>query len=175
MAEGIAAEGIRLIRRYLPRAVADGRDIEARSQMLVASTMGATAFQRGLGAMHALAHPLGAVYDLHHGALNAILMPYVLQANRVMISSLLERLCMYIGIDDPSFENFLDWILGLRHDIGIPESLMKVGVDLSRTQEIGQMAFKDPSSLTNPILFSSSEYESIYQDAILGNIDFLSQ
>ncbi|MBO67124.1 MAG: alcohol dehydrogenase [Acidiferrobacteraceae bacterium] len=172
MSDGIAAEGIRLIRIYLQRAVVDGQDVEARSMMLVASTMGATAFQKGLGAMHALAHPIGAIYDLHHGTLNAILMPYVLQANREKISSILERLGMYVGIDHSSFEKFLHWILKLRHDIGIPETLMNLGIDLSRTKEIGEMAFRDPSSLTNPILFSSSDYESIFRNSILGNLDF---
>ena len=96
MAEGIAVEGIRRIREYLPRVVVDGSDIEARTQMLVASTMGATAFQRGLGAMHALAHPLGALYDAHHGTLNAVLMPYVLEANRSVIASAIGRLLLHV-------------------------------------------------------------------------------
>tara|TARA_B100000686_G_scaffold72210_1_gene77962 strand:- start:31966 stop:33132 length:1167 start_codon:yes stop_codon:yes gene_type:complete len=172
MAEGIAAEGVRLIRNYLQRAVEDGQDIEARSQMLVASTMGATAFQRGLGAMHALAHPIGAIYDLHHGTLNAILMPYVLQANRSKISHQIEQLSMYIGIDDPSFNKFLDWILALRINIGIPDTLMKVGIDLSRVEEISQQAFRDPSASTNPIAFTSNDYETILRNAIHGDLAF---
>ncbi len=98
MAEGVALQGMRLIHDYLPQAVANGSDLEARLHMLVASTMGATAFQRGLGAMHALAHPLGALYDCHHGLLNAILMPYVLEANRTAIERPLSRLGRYLGL-----------------------------------------------------------------------------
>ena len=107
MAEGIALEGIRLVKAYLPRACESGGDIRARTQMLVASCMGATAFQRGLGATHALAHPLGAVYDKHHGLLNAILLPYVLLANRTAIGDVVERCARYLGLDDPGVRQLL--------------------------------------------------------------------
>tara|TARA_Y100000814_G_C11989003_1_gene284389 strand:+ start:14 stop:388 length:375 start_codon:yes stop_codon:yes gene_type:complete len=122
--------------------------------------------------MHALAHPIGAIYDLHHGTLNAILMPYVLQANRSKISHQIEQLSMYIGIDDPSFNKFLDWILALRINIGIPDTLMKVGIDLSRVEEISQQAFRDPSASTNPIAFTSNDYETILRNAIHGDLAF---
>ncbi|GIT49489.1 MAG: hypothetical protein Ct9H300mP14_14170 [Gammaproteobacteria bacterium] len=98
---------------FFPRAVQDGADIEARTQMLVSSSMGATSFQRGLGAIHALAHPLGALYDAHHGTLNAVLMPYVLKANRPAIESRIERLGRYIGLSDTGFDSFMDWVLSL--------------------------------------------------------------
>lgn len=169
MAEGIAIEGIRLVKTYLPRAVADGTDIEARRQMLVASCMGATAFQRGLGAMHALAHPLGALYDAHHGTLNAILMPYVLLANKDAIEEPVTRLARYLDLT-PSFDGFLEWVLSLRGEVGIPERLSEINIDDSRVEELGQMAVADPSSGTNPIQFSEAAYSQIAARAIHGEL-----
>ncbi len=171
MAEGIAVEGIRRIRECLPRVVVDGADIEARTQMLVASTMGATAFQRGLGAMHALAHPLGALYDAHHGTLNAVLMPYVLEANRSVISSSIGRLAQYIGLESSTFEGFLGWVLKLRHEIGIPENLAALEIGDEDAQRIGQMAFEDPSASTNPIPLAPSDYRTIFRNAVRGHMN----
>ena len=171
MAEGIAVEGIRRIREYLPRVVVDGSDIEARTQMLVASTMGATAFQRGLGAMHALAHPLGALYDAHHGTLNAVLMPYVLEANRSVITSAIRRLAQYIGLEPSTFEGFLDWVLKLRREIGIPEDLAALEIGDEEAQRIGQMAFEDPSASTNPIPLTPGDYETIFRNAVRGHMN----
>ena len=170
MAEGIASEGIRLVREYLPTAVADGTNLEARTQMLVASTSGATAFQRGLGAMHALSHPLGALYNAHHGTLNAVLMPYVLVENRKVIEERITRLARSIGIADPGFTSFLDWVLELRETLNIPSTLEALGIDDSRAEKIGTMAEVDPSSGTNPILFSADEYRSIFLKALKGNL-----
>ena len=169
MAEGIAVEGIRLIREYLPTAVADGANIEARTQMLVASSMGATAFQRGLGAMHALAHPLGAVYDAHHGTLNAILMPYVLKANRSVIEKPIARLSRYLGLQE-GFDPFLDWVMELRESIDIPHTLQDIGIDDQRIGEIGEMAVVDPSAGTNPIQFDAAAYSEIAAKAVSGNL-----
>jgi len=171
MAEGIAAEGIRLIKNYLPRAVTNGSDIEARTQMLVASTMGATAFQRGLGSMHALAHPLGALYDAHHGTLNAILMPYVLEANREVITPTIRRLAHYLGLENSTFDRFLAWILELRSEIGIPDSLSAIGIDAQQAEKISMMAVEDPSAVTNPIVFSAHEYRKIFGNAVAGILD----
>ena len=120
MAAGIALEGMRIIKEYLPQAVADGADLQARQQMLVASSMGATAFQRGLGAMHALAHPLGALYDAHHGMLNAILMPYVLKANQHAVAPRLQALARYLALPDDNPGAVLDWVLALRETVGTP-------------------------------------------------------
>ena len=170
MAEGIATEGIRLVREYLPTAVADGTNLEARTQMLVASTLGATAFQRGLGAMHALSHPLGALYNAHHGTLNAVLMPYVLVENRKVIEERITRLARSIGIADPGFPSFLDWVLELRETLNIPATLGALGIDDSQAEKIGTMAEVDPSSGTNPILFSADEYRSIFLKALKGNL-----
>ena len=170
MAEGIAAEGIRLVREYLPRAVRDGADIEARTQMLVASSMGATSFQRGLGAIHALAHPLGALYDAHHGTLNAVLMPYVLKANRSAVESRIERLGRYIGLDDTGFDSFMDWVLSLRAEINIPSTLSELGIDDQQSHRIGQMAVQDPSAGTNPITYSAEDYERLFLSALTGQL-----
>ncbi len=167
MAEGIAIEGIRLIKEYLPTAVIHGDDIEARTQMIVASSMGATAFQRGLGGMHALAHPLGAVYDAHHGMLNAVLMPYVLKANYSKIKQPIERLARYLDLD-PSFDAFLDWVLELRKDIGIHSTLSAIIPDETRLAEIGQMAVDDPSAGTNPIQHDAAAYTDIARNAYSG-------
>jgi alcohol dehydrogenase class IV len=169
MAEGIAIEGIRLIKEYLPVAVADGSNIEARTQMIVASSMGATAFQRGLGGMHALAHPLGATYDAHHGMLNAILMPYVLKANQSAIDSRIGRLARYLELE-PDFDAFLNWVLSLREEISIPHALSAIIPEESRLSEIGEMAVADPSAGTNPILHDSNTYAEIARSAFNGNL-----
>lgn len=169
MAEGIAVEGIRLIKEYLPTAVSNGMDIEARTQMLVASSMGATAFQRGLGAMHALAHPLGAVYDAHHGTLNAILMPYVLKANRRVIEEPIKKLSRYLGLAE-GFDPFLEWVMSLRESINIPHTLKDIGIDDQRVGEIGEMAVADPSAATNPIQFDAAAYSEIATNAVNGNL-----
>ncbi|WP_372874632.1 iron-containing alcohol dehydrogenase [Pseudomonas sp.] len=170
MAEGIALEGMRLVQQYLPRAVSKGSDVEARLHMLVASCMGATAFQRGLGAMHALAHPLGALYDAHHGLLNAVLMPYVLQANRTRIEPQMERLARYLNLAKPGFTGVLDWVLHLCNEVGIPHSLSEIGIDDSRIDQIGQMAEVDPSAGSNPISFSASEYSRLFGRALRGEL-----
>ena len=122
-------ESIRLVKVYLPQCFDDGHNLEARQQMLVASSMGATAFQRGLGAMHALAHTLGALYDAHHGLLNAILMPYVLKANRHAIEERITRLARYLELEDASFDGFLAWVLSFRERLNIPHSLADIDID----------------------------------------------
>jgi len=167
MAEGIAIEGIRLVKEYLPQAVANGSNLDARMQMLVSSSMGATAFQRGLGGMHALAHPLGALYDAHHGLLNAILMPYVLKANQEVISEKLSRLALYIGLDG-SFEAFLQWVLDIREQLGIPHTLAEIGIDAEKSELVGRMATEDPSAGGNPIAFTQAQYSQLFQNAVQG-------
>jgi alcohol dehydrogenase class IV len=169
MAEGIAMAGISLVKAHLPLVVVDGTNIESRQQMLVASTMGATAFQRGLGAMHALAHPLGAVYDAHHGMLNAILMPYVLKANYKAIREPITRLARYLELA-PDFDAFMDWVLALRAEIGIPHSLAGV-IDIERfPTEIGAMAAVDPSAGSNPLDFTPQQYQAILEAAHAGEL-----
>ena len=168
MATGIAVEGIRLVQKYLPRAVADGADIEARTQMLVCSSMGATAFQKGLGAMHALAHPLGALYNAHHGMLNAILMPYVLQANHEFIAPQIDRLTRYMDFAEPGFDAFLRWVVSFREELGIPHTLTAIDIDSDKADTVAAMAVEDPSSGGNPIQFTATEYKQIFINAVQG-------
>jgi len=170
MAVGISVEGMRLIKAWLPKAVADGSDIEARSHMLVASSMGATAFQRGLGAIHALAHPLGALYDAHHGLLNAILMPYVLVANRPAIEGIITDLTRSLGFSKTGFDTFLDWVLTLREDLAIPHTLAAIGIDNHDATQIGAMAEVDPTAGTNPIRFTAKEYAEIFRISVEGKL-----
>lgn len=168
MAEGIAVEGIRLVKEYLPRAVNDGQDIEARTQMLVASSMGATAFQKGLGSMHALAHSLGALYGAHHGLLNAILMPYVLKANQDEIETKIERLAHYIGLEDSSFDGFMYWVFEMRRNLDIPHALSALDIDDSQAELVGMMAVNDACAGGNPILFTAEMYSALFVAAVNG-------
>ncbi|HFE6347173.1 TPA: iron-containing alcohol dehydrogenase [Legionella pneumophila] len=165
MAEGIALEGIRLIKENLIQAYKDGSDLEARTHMLVASAMGATAFQRGLGAMHALAHPLGAIYDIHHGRLNAVLMPYVLLANRSEIENKIERLANYLSIAN-GFDGFLDWIEQMRLELGIENTLSQLGIDHSQIDRLAKMATEDAAAASNTVLFTFEQYKELLSKAI---------
>ncbi|WP_169546016.1 iron-containing alcohol dehydrogenase [Sneathiella aquimaris] len=170
MAEGIAVEGIRLVKEYLPAAVKDGNDLVARSQMMISSTMGATAFQRGLGGMHALAHPLGALYDAHHGLLNAILMPYVLIRNRSVIEDRMSRLAAYVGLENASFDGVLNWVLDLRQELKIPNDLGALNIDDAKADLVGRMATEDPSAGGNPIQLSADEYKDVFLKAVKGDL-----
>ncbi|NRD74202.1 iron-containing alcohol dehydrogenase [Shewanella sp. VB17] len=170
MAEGIAIEGIRLVKRYLPRAVANGDDIEARTQMLVASSMGATSFQRGLGAMHAIAHSLGALYDKHHGLLNAILMPYVLVRNRRVIEEKIIRLSKYLELDQANFDGFLAWVITLRAQLSIPHTLAEIGITLDDQVLVGKMSVQDAAAGGNPISLSEDDYSSLFGNAVNGHL-----
>ncbi len=170
LAEGIAIEGIRLVKEHLLQAYTNGGDVHARTQMLVASAMGATAFQRGLGGMHAIAHSLGALYDAHHGLLNAILMPYVLQANRSVIEERITRLSRYLDLAPASFSAFLNWVLEMRSQLSIPHSLMEIGIDGTQAELVAAMSVKDPSAGGNPIAFSQAEYQRIFLAAVDGKV-----
>jgi len=170
MADGVALEGMRLIKHYLPRAVANGNDIDARGNMLVAACMGATAFQKGLGGMHALAHPIGALYDTHHGATNGVLMPYVLAFNKRAIEERIGRLAAYLDLPSHSFSGFLDWVLALRAEIAIPHSLDGLKPGIERFDEIAQMAEKDPSAGGNPILFDAPAARTVLDQAHRGTL-----
>jgi alcohol dehydrogenase len=149
MAEGIAVEGIRLIREALPRAHAHGNDLEARAMMQAASAMGAVAFQKGLGAIHSLSHPIGAIYDTHHGLTNAVVMPYVLAFNRHLIEDKIARLAAWLGVEG-GFKGFLDWIIALRAELGVPPTLKALDVPTDRFDEIAKMAVDDPTAGGNP-------------------------
>ncbi|MBD1556988.1 iron-containing alcohol dehydrogenase [Vibrio sp. S9_S30] len=168
MADGIALESIKLVKHYLYRAYLDGSDIEARTQLLVASSMGATAFQKGLGAMHALAHTLGGLYDKHHGLLNAILMPYVLEANRKEIEEKMLVLARSLSLQSPSFEAVIEWVLGMRNTLNIPHTLAEIGLNGNDAKRIGEIAVLDAAAGTNPIQFSAEEYSNLFSYALTG-------
>ena len=169
LAAGVSLEGMRLIKDNLARAVKKGSDLDARGNMLVASTMGATAFQRGLGAVHAISHPFGGLYDAHHGLLNGIVMPYVLKANRRKIEKDIGRAAGYLGIKG-GFDGFLKWVLALRKEIGIPNALKDIGIDTKRLDEIAAMAIKDPSAGGNPIQFTEKQYKSLAKKCVTGEL-----
>lgn len=170
MSAGIAMEGIRLVHAHLETAVLDGNNLAAREGMLIASASAAVAFQKGLGGVHALAHPIGARHHLHHGLLNAVLLPYVLAANRPAIEGLACRIARYIGLEDASFDGLLEWILTLRSRIGIPTILAQLGLDGEDADWVGKQALADVSSSdTNAMPFDASEYASIYRTAVNGS------
>ena len=150
MSQGIALEGMRLVKEYLPRAYADGTDIEARSQMMAAAAMGATAFQKGLGAIHALSHPIGALYHTHHGTTNALCMPAVLQFNRPAIETRFDQAAAYLGIED-GFEGFCGFVDALNASMGIPGTLAAMGIESPDIGRIVEGAMKDPSTGGNPV------------------------
>ena len=144
MADGVALEGLRIIHDWLPRAFDDGADLTARAHMMAAASMGATAFQKGLGAVHALSHPVGALYDTHHGLTNAVILPYVLAFNRPAIGERLTHLSRLLNLGEPAFERVMSWILGLRARLGIPNSLAEIGVNDLHAEEIARAAAEDP-------------------------------
>lgn len=169
IAEGVAVEGIRLVTEYLPRAYRDGTDIEARANMLAAAAMGATAFQKGLGAIHALSHPVGALYGTHHGLTNAVFMPYVLDFNREAIWDKADRLAAWLGLEG-GFSGLLDVILRLRRDLGIPHTLDRIGVDDSRFAEMAEMAVVDPTAGGNPRPLGVQDARELYERAYEGRL-----
>jgi len=168
MAEGIAAEGMRLIHDWLPTAVHEGTNVAARSHMLVASSMGATAFQKGLGAMHSLSHPCGANLNTHHGLTNAVVMPYVLVWNRRAIEDKMVRLAAYLGLVSHSFDGFLDWVLRLRDHVGIPDTLAEIGVKEEHAAEFAPQALADPSTGGNPLPMTEQDFRQLYLNCIGG-------
>lgn len=170
MADGIALEGMRLIKDWLPAAVANGADLVARSHMMVAAAMGATAFQKGLGAMHAMSHPCSAHLDTHHGLTNGVVMPYVLAFNRSAIAVKLTALARYLDLPNPSFEAVLRWIVELRQRIGIPHSLAELGVKEHHAQEFAPLALDDPSTGGNPVTMDEGKYVELYVQATRGRL-----
>ncbi|WJN58952.1 iron-containing alcohol dehydrogenase [Pseudomonas sp. SO81] len=170
LADGIAVEGMRLVKGALVRAVKQPDDLDARADMLAAAVMGATAFQKGLGGMHALAHPIGALYDTHHGMTNATLMPYVLKFNRSAIEERITRLAAYLQLANPGFDSFLELVLQLRRDTGVPHSLAELGVDDGKTALIAQMAVVDPSAGGNPLPLTEENVARLFTDALHGRL-----
>ena len=168
LADGIALEGMRLVASALVRAVRTPADLDARAQMLAAAAMGATAFQKGLGGMHALSHPIGALHDTHHGMTNATVMPYVLQFNRSAIEERITRLAAYLGLPNPGFDSFLTFVLKLRQDIGVPHTLRELVVGEPEVELIADMAIIDPSASGNPLPLSRDDAIGIFNAAWSG-------
>ena len=170
MADGIAVEGMRLVAQSLVRAVQAPDDLDARSDMMAAALMGATAFQKGLGGMHALSHPVGALYDTHHGMTNATFMPYVLDFNRHAIADRIARLAAWLGLPEPGFASFQHFVLELRRTIAVPHTLPELGVDDARAGLIAEMAIVDPSASGNPVPLDLAGAASIFSAATWGRI-----
>ena len=170
MADGIAIEGMRLIKKSLLNAVHNGNDLDARSDLLAAASMGSTAFQKGLGAIHSLSHPLNAKFNIHHGLSNAIFMPYVLTFNREAIEERIISICDYLNLSK-SFNSFLKWILDLRKELEIPHKLSDV-IDINKLDidELSEMALNDPSTASNPKTLTISDMKIIYKNSISGEL-----
>ena len=170
MADGIAIEGIRLTKKSLITAVKDGKNLEARSDMLAAASMGSTAFQKGLGAIHSLSHPVNAQFNLHHGLSNAIFMPYVLTYNKKFIEKRIVSVCDFLGLKK-NFKSFLDWILELRKELNIPHALSEViSEDKFDLEMLSKMALEDPSTATNPRLLNLEDMKKLYDHSMKGNL-----
>jgi alcohol dehydrogenase len=169
MAEGIAVEGMRLIFANLPKAVANGNDLEARAHMMSAAAMGAAAFQKGLGAIHALSHPVGALYNTHHGMTNGVFMPYVLVFNRKAIESKIVRLGGFLEIKG-GFDGFLAAVLDLRKRTGVPHDLGGLKVDGSKVETIVEMAVVDPTAGGNPIPLTKAGSRKLFEAALSGDV-----
>src|SRR5262245_6617833 len=169
LADGIAVEGMRLVKENLIAAYRDGSNVEARAHMMAAALMGATAFQKALGAIHALSHPVGALYDTHHGLTNAVFMPYVLDFNRAVIEDKIGRLAAYLALE-PSFTAFLDWLLALRAQLGIPHTLADLRVDDRQFDRMSEMAPLDPTAGGNPIPIDAPTCRRLYEQAYRGSL-----
>lgn len=170
LADGIALEGMRLIQTYLPRACERGTDLEARSRMLAAASMGATAFQKGLGGVHAIAHPVGAHFNTHHGLTNAILLPYVITFNRPAIAEKVAVIARVLDLKGEPFDALFDWVLGFRRRLKIPETLADIGVPATSAEVIGREAALDPSAPGNPQPADAPAYARIFRAAVNGDL-----
>lgn len=169
MSEGIAVEGIRLVKDWLPVAVADGDNLDARAHMMSAAAMGAVAFQKGLGAIHSLSHPVGAVFDTHHGLTNAVFMPYVLAFNQAAINQKMSRLARWLDLGD-NFDDIQQWILNLRSEFEIPNTAKDLGVDENRLSEIAEMAAADPTASGNPVKVGVAEMRKMLESSMSGQL-----
>jgi|TARA_B100001540_G_scaffold209930_1_gene184905 alcohol dehydrogenase class IV len=170
MADGIALEGIKLIKTSLITAFNDGRNIEARQNLLAASSMGSTAFQKGLGAIHSLSHPVNSKFNMHHGLSNAIFMPYVLTFNKKFIEKRISTISSFIGLEN-NFKSFLDWIITLRKELKIPHKLSElIQINSDQIEELSQMALEDPSTATNPSKLKKEDFKKMYEYSIEGKL-----
>ena len=171
MADGIALEGMRMINQWLLKAVKDGSNIEARMNMLTAASMGSTAFQKGLGAIHSLSHPVNAVNNIHHGLSNAIFMPYVLTFNKDVIEEKIIKICKYLELQNQSFDAFIQWVLELRQKLDMPHKfsdvIKKEDFDIER---LSKMALEDPSTSSNPKKMTVNDMKTLYEHSMSGKL-----
>tara|TARA_B100000787_G_scaffold18312_1_gene12797 strand:- start:10 stop:1140 length:1131 start_codon:yes stop_codon:yes gene_type:complete len=171
MADGIALEGMRLINKWLLIAFIDGSNLDARINMLAAASMGSAAFQKGLGAIHSLSHPVNALNNIHHGLSNAIFMPYVLTFNKDVVEEKIIKICNYLELKNQTFDGFIDWILKLRKDLDMPHKLSEVieekDFDIER---LSQMALEDPSTGGNPKKLTVDDMRLMYKHSMLGKL-----
>ncbi len=170
MADGIAVEGVRLIADHLPTAVENGNDLEARSRMMAAASMGATAFQKGLGAVHSISHPVGALYDTHHGLTNGVVLPYVLTFNRAAIEERMDYLAVALGLPGGDFEALMEWLLSFRSLLHVPHSLGELGIEMSRAGELAEKALADPCTAGNPVPMTREDFQRVIISAIRGDL-----
>jgi alcohol dehydrogenase class IV len=170
LADGIALEGMKIIDKYLPRAVENGRDLEARAYMFAAASMGATAFQKGLGAIHSVSHPVGARYDTHHGLTNGVVFPYVVLCNKAAIADKIPHIARALDLPGRGFDAVLSWILSLRRKLGVPHTLAELGVKEADVKAIAADAVKDPTAAANPRPLNATEFERLTLAAIRGDL-----
>ena len=171
MADGIALEGMRLINKWLLEAVNNGSNIEARMNMLTAASMGSTAFQKGLGAIHSLSHPVNALNNVHHGLSNAIFMPYVLTFNKDVIEDKIIKICDYLELNDKSFNGFINWVLDLRKKLDMPHKLSEVIQEKDfELERLSKMALEDPSTGGNPKKLTEADMKTMYQHSMSGTL-----
>ena len=170
MADGIAIEGMKLIKKSLIKAVNDGKDLEARADLLAAASMGSTSFQKGLGAIHSLSHPINAQFNVHHGLSNAIFMPYVLTFNKTLIEDRIISICDYLNLEK-NFQSFLNWVLDLRKELNIPHKLSEI-IDVKKINldQLSKMALEDPSTGTNPKKLTIDDMKILYEHSISGKL-----
>jgi len=171
MADGIALEGMRLINKWLLEAVNNGSNLEARMNMITAASMGSTAFQKGLGAIHSLSHPVNALNNVHHGLSNAIFMPYVLTFNKKVIEKKIIKICDYLELKDRSFDGFINWVLVLRKKLNIPHKLSEVIKEKDlQLDRLSKMALDDPSTSGNPKKLTEADMKTMYQHSMSGTL-----
>jgi alcohol dehydrogenase class IV len=170
LADGVALEGMKIIDTYLPRAVENGSDLEARAYMFAAASMGATAFQKGLGAIHSVSHPVGARYDTHHGLTNGVLFPYVLVCNKTAIADKIPHIARALDLPGRDFDAILTWILAFRAKLGVPHTLAELGVKEIDAGTIAADAVKDPTAGANPRQLTEAEFKQLTLAAIRGDL-----
>ena len=170
IADGIAIEGMKLIKKSLLKAVKNGKDLNARADLLAAASMGSTSFQKGLGGIHSLSHPVNAQFNVHHGLSNAIFMPYVLTFNKDLIENRIISICDYLNLDK-NFESFLKWILDLRKELNIPHKLSEIVEEKKiNLDELSKMALEDPSTATNPKKMTIEDMKILYKHSLTGEL-----